>query len=133
MLKKSKTPFRIALTGTPLQNNLEEYWCMIDFVIPGIIGDINYFRSNYSHPIENGMHRDCSESDRTLASSTMKVLTEYLKPFVLRRDESILHKYLPPKTEYIFGLTLSDFQYDLYSNYIKNSCIWKCRSFNTSG
>eukprot|EP00833_Pecoramyces_ruminatium_P018797 jgi/Orpsp1_1/1192829/evm.model.d7180000096201.1 len=119
MLKKSKTPFRIALTGTPLQNNLEEYWCMIDFVIPGIIGDINYFRSNYSHPIENGMHRDCSELDRTLASSTMKVLTEYLKPFVLRRDESVLHKYLPPKTEYILGLTLSDFQYDLYTNYIK--------------
>ena len=119
MLKKSKTPFRIALTGTPLQNNLEEYWCMIDFVIPGIIGDINYFRSNYSHPIENGMHKDCSESDRTLASSTMKVLTEYLKPFVLRRDETVLHKYLPPKTEYILGLTLSDFQYDLYSNYIK--------------
>ncbi|ORX52125.1 hypothetical protein BCR36DRAFT_34146 [Piromyces finnis] len=119
MLKKSKTPYRIALTGTPLQNNLEEYWCMIDFVIPGIIGDINYFRSNYSHPIENGMHRDSSKLDRTLASSTMKVLTEYLKPFVLRKDESVLFRYLPPKTEFVFSITLSDFQYDLYTSYLK--------------
>lgn len=54
---------RIILTGYPLQNRLEEYYCMVDFVRPNFLGEYNTFRANYVKPILAGLYPDSSPSE----------------------------------------------------------------------
>ena len=51
-LKKLKTPLRVALSGTPVENNLAELWSVFDFVLPKYLGTLKDFKSSYSKPIE---------------------------------------------------------------------------------
>lgn len=51
-LKKLKAPLRVALSGTPVENNLAELWSVFDFVLPKYLGTLKDFKSSYSKPIE---------------------------------------------------------------------------------
>ena len=51
-LKKLKAPLRVALSGTPVENNLAELWSVFDFVLPKYLGNLKDFKSSYSKPIE---------------------------------------------------------------------------------
>lgn len=62
--KQIKSTARVILTGYPLQNRLEEYWCMVDFVRPKFLDDIATFRAHYIRPISDGLHSDSSELER---------------------------------------------------------------------
>ncbi|KAI1320826.1 hypothetical protein EDD11_009783 [Mortierella claussenii] len=75
---------RIVLTGYPLQNRLEEYWCMVDFIRPNFLGDINTFRHNYIRPISHGLYSDCTAVEKKVSTKKMQVLTELIKNFVMR-------------------------------------------------
>ncbi|CAG8488898.1 33021_t:CDS:10 [Gigaspora margarita] len=63
-----KTPSRIILTGSPLQNNLAEYWCTINFVCPNYLGSLEDFKRVYINPIEHGLYEsaDSQEKKNTL-------------------------------------------------------------------
>ena len=50
--KKQKVRFRIACTGTPVENTLADLWCLFDFVQPGLLGALNHFSRTYRQPIE---------------------------------------------------------------------------------
>lgn len=78
---------RIALTGTPLENNLLELWSLFDWLIPGLLGDRKAFTSDYRTPIEK--HGD---ADR------QRLLSTRIKPFLLRRTKEQVAKDLPKKT-----------------------------------
>lgn len=118
-LKQVKTTKRIALTGYPLQNNLVEYWCMVDFVRPNYLGTVAEFRNTFQNPINNGLCADSNPSDVKLAKRRMYVLSNLLKPFVKRRDVSYLQDSLPPKHEFVVSLSLSPLQIKLYKAFLQ--------------
>ena len=94
---------RIALTGTPIENHLEELWSIFAFAEPGLLEDLSSFRRLFRSPIEK--HGD------TLRRST---LASRLRPFLLRRTKASVASDLPEKTEIIQRVELSGEQRDLY-------------------
>jgi superfamily II DNA or RNA helicase len=96
---------RVALSGTPIENNLGELWSIFEFLNPGMLGDAESFRQTFRYPIENGgdVHR-------------LKVLRDRVRPFILRRTKDTVAKDLPPKTEIVRAVELSGAQRELYES-----------------
>lgn len=74
--KKQKARFRIACTGTPVENSLADLWCLFDFVQPGLLGSLEDFGKKYRRPIETKVG-DFQE--------TLSLLKTYIEPQILRR------------------------------------------------
>lgn len=89
-----KSKSRIALTGSPLANNVTEYHTMIDWVAPNYLGPIAEFRAKYVDPIETGLYKDSDPGERRKALKMLGVLKEDLSPKVNRADMSVLRDSL---------------------------------------
>jgi len=98
-----RSQYRLALTGTPVENHLGEIWSLFDFAQPGLLGDERHFQRHYRTPIEK-------DGDRPRAQA----LAQRLAPFLLRRTKDAVAKDLPPKTEIVETLALDDRQRDFY-------------------
>ncbi|KDQ21829.1 hypothetical protein BOTBODRAFT_169022 [Botryobasidium botryosum FD-172 SS1] len=101
MFEALKTPRRIILSGTPIQNDLSEFHAMVDFCNPGLLGDYKSFHRLFVRHIMNSRRPNCPERDRELGVERAEALQETSKSFVLRRPASILSGYLPDKYEYV--------------------------------
>ncbi|KAI7980289.1 Protein CHROMATIN REMODELING 20 [Camellia lanceoleosa] len=117
-LKQVKCQRRIALTGSPLQNNLMEYYCMVDFVREGFLGSSHEFRNRFQNPIENGQHTNSTSEDVKIMNQRSHILYEQLKGFVQRMDMSVVKKDLPPKTVFVIAVKLSSLQRKLYKRFL---------------
>nr|XP_011466019.1 PREDICTED: protein CHROMATIN REMODELING 20 [Fragaria vesca subsp. vesca]XP_011466020.1 PREDICTED: protein CHROMATIN REMODELING 20 [Fragaria vesca subsp. vesca] len=117
-LKKVRCQRRIALTGSPLQNNLMEYYCMVDFVREGFLGSSHEFRNRFQNPIENGQHTNSTVRDVKIMKERSYVLSETLKGFVQRMGLSVVKKDLPPKTVFVITVRLSPIQKKLYKRFL---------------
>jgi SNF2 family DNA or RNA helicase len=103
--------YRVALTGTPVENRLEELWSIMDFLNPGYLGGLNQFQRNYSIPIER--YRD---------PEVTRQLKGIVGPFMLRRvktDPRVISD-LPEKIETKVYCQLSAEQADLYRRIVKD-------------
>lgn len=80
--------FRVACTGTPVENTLIDLWCLFDFIQPGFLGGLNQFGREYQRPIEAGTERDGSVLER---------LRGLIEPQTLRRTKQDVAKDLPAK------------------------------------
>lgn len=80
--KKFKTTSRIALTGSPLANNLEDYFAMIDWVAPGYLGDLTEFKAYYQEPIEEGTYRDSTKYQQRKSLKKLQALKSDIDPKV---------------------------------------------------
>ncbi|XP_065186422.1 transcriptional regulator ATRX homolog [Sycon ciliatum] len=109
---------RVVLTGTPLQNNLKEYFAMMDFVKPNLLGTMREFTNRFVNPIANGQCADSTQTDVNRMKRQSHVLNRLLEATVHRRDFSALLPYLPPKHEFIFSVRLSAVQVKLYRKYL---------------
>lgn len=94
---------RLALTGTPLENSLQDIWTLIDWVNPGLLGDRKRFQTLFRTPIEK--HGDAAAQAR---------LNRRLRPFLLRRTKDEVAAELPPKTEILEWVVLPKSQQALY-------------------
>ncbi|OMO96092.1 SNF2-related protein [Corchorus olitorius] len=117
-LKQVRCQRRIALTGSPLQNNLMEYYCMVDFVREGFLGSSHEFRNRFQNPIENGQHTNSTHEDVKIMNQRSHILYEQLKGFVQRMDMSVVKKDLPPKTVFVISVKLSPLQRKLYKRFL---------------
>ncbi|XP_057250433.1 protein CHROMATIN REMODELING 20 isoform X3 [Beta vulgaris subsp. vulgaris] len=117
-LKLVKCQRRIALTGSPLQNNLMEYYCMVDFVREGFLGSMHEFRNRFQNPIEYGQHANSTANDVRIMNQRSHILYEQLKGFVQRMDMSVVKKDLPPKTVFVVAVKSSSLQRKLYKKFL---------------
>jgi len=125
-LKRIKTRRRIVLTGYPLQNNLLEYWCMVDFVRPNFLGNQTEFCNMFERPIQNGQCIDSTPKDVRLMKHRAHVLHEQLKGFVQRRGHIVLKASLPAKHEHILFVRLTDTQRRLYKRFMEELISDRC-------
>ncbi|MEE6497099.1 hypothetical protein FKM82_002595 [Ascaphus truei] len=114
------TKRRIILTGTPLQNNLVEYHCMVNFIKENLLGSVKEFRNRFINPIQNGQCADSTMIDVRVMKKRAHILYEMLAGCVQRKDYSALTKFLPPKYEYVLSVRLSKIQCKLYRYYLEH-------------
>ncbi|HEV8246836.1 MAG TPA: DEAD/DEAH box helicase, partial [Polyangiaceae bacterium] len=96
---------RLCLSGTPVENNLDELFSLFDFVMPGFLGSRQRFRDKFRIPIERGGGRDELEALRRVTG-----------PFILRRLKEDVARELPPKTEIVKPVELEGDQRELYES-----------------
>ncbi|KAH8203387.1 hypothetical protein TruAng_002482 [Truncatella angustata] len=112
---------RIALTGSPLANNVLEYYSMINWIATNYLGGTTEFRQDFAQPIEAGLSADSLHSQRRKALVKLRSLKETVAPKVHRRTIHALKDELPQKTEFVISVPLTDMQrkaYELYMNYV---------------
>ncbi|GAB1509028.1 DEAD/DEAH box helicase [Actinophytocola sp. KF-1] len=110
-LRRIPARARIALTGTPVENNLSELWAVLDWTTPGLLGSLGEFRARWAQPVEAG--------DPLAAEQLARLVT----PFLLRRRKSDpgIAPELPPKTETDRPVTLTREQAGLYEAVVRET------------
>ncbi|KAL2260341.1 hypothetical protein VTK26DRAFT_5670 [Humicola hyalothermophila] len=113
-----RTMSRIAMTGSPLTNNVMDYYAMINWVAPNYLADIAEFRERFANPIKEGLYADSDPYLKRKARKQLQVLKETVGPKVHRRDIQVLVNEIPTKKEFILSLPLTKLQMRLYETYI---------------
>ncbi|RYP49704.1 hypothetical protein DL768_004640 [Monosporascus sp. mg162] len=116
-----KTQSRIALTGSPLANNVEEYHSMINWVAPNYLSDLREFRQDYAHPIRDGLSVDSTAYQKRKAMSRLHALKTTVGPKVHRLTIATLKNDIPPKTEFVLTVPLTQIQKQAYESYVESS------------
>ncbi|KAK0648771.1 DNA repair protein rhp54 [Cercophora newfieldiana] len=111
---------RVILSGTPIQNDLSEYFSLISFANPDLLGTRLEFRKRFEIPILRGRDADATESERKRGDECLAELLGIVNKFIIRRTNDILSKYLPVKYEHVVFCNLAPFQLDLYNYFIKS-------------
>jgi DNA repair and recombination RAD54-like protein len=109
---------RVILSGTPIQNDLSEYFSLLNFANPEYLGTRNDFRKKYEIPILRSRDADGTDKDREKGDEALKELLTLVNKFIIRRTNDILSKYLPVKYEHVVFCNLAPFQKDLYNHFI---------------
>ncbi|MER6746058.1 DEAD/DEAH box helicase [Streptomyces fungicidicus] len=111
-LRTIPAPARVALTGTPVENNLSELWALLDWTTPGLLGPLKSFRARHARAVETG------EDDEAAGR-----LARLVRPFLLRRKKSDpgIVPELPPKTETDHPVPLTREQAALYEAVVRES------------
>ncbi|KAF8320056.1 DNA repair protein, SNF2 family [Clavulina sp. PMI_390] len=116
---------RVIITGTPIQNDLTEYFSLLNFANPGYLGSKADFRKNFELPIEKGRDADASEAKRAAGLKAQNELTEKVQRFIIRRTNDLLSKYLPLKYEHVVFCRASNLQRSLYDLFTSSPEIQK--------
>ncbi|PWN45805.1 putative RAD54-DNA-dependent ATPase of the Snf2p family [Ceraceosorus guamensis] len=119
-LDKIPVKRRVILTGTPVQNDLTEYFSLVKFANPDLLGGRLEFRRHFEMPIIKGRDAAASEQERQVGDAKLAELTGIVSKFIIRRTNDLLSKYLPIKYEHVVFCKVSDFQLKLYQLFCKS-------------
>ncbi|XP_045816620.1 protein CHROMATIN REMODELING 25 isoform X2 [Trifolium pratense] len=111
---------RVLLSGTPLQNDLEEFFAMVNFTNPGILGGIAHFRRYFEAPIICGREPAATAEEKKLGAERTAELSAKVNQFILRRTNALLSNHLPPKIIEVVCCKLTPLQSDLYKHFIQS-------------
>ena len=106
---------RVILTGTPLQNELSEFWALCDFCARGELGPLHSFKSQIAAPIDAGRQPGASPSACAAAEVAKAKLQRLTERFVHRKDADVLSTVLLPRTEIAIFARLTEAQRTMYS------------------
>ncbi|OHS94535.1 DNA repair protein rhp26 [Tritrichomonas foetus] len=121
LVKKITADFRLAISGSPIQNSLIELWSLFDFAIPGLLGSIDVFTNEFAEPIKIGGYANASSFQVFRAYSAAVALRELIQPYLLRRMKKDVSANLPGKLEQIFFVTPTQQQIFAYEQFNKSS------------
>ncbi|WP_374166193.1 DEAD/DEAH box helicase [Arcticibacter sp. MXS-1] len=102
-VKKLKSKHKLVLSGTPVENSVNDLWTQMSFINPGLLGNQTFFQESFVNPIEK-------KKDEEKA----KKLQAIIKPFVLRRTKNQVATELPEKTEQLFYCSMCEEQAEYY-------------------
>ncbi|KAG9959383.1 DNA repair protein rhp54, partial [Aureobasidium melanogenum] len=122
-IKSLNTERRIILSGTPIQNDLSEFFTMVDFVNPGLLKTYSSFKKQYETPILKSRTPGATAKDIEKGQACSEELASITGQFILRRTAEILSKYLPPKTEYVVYCRPTRVQQDVYEAVISTGVL----------
>ncbi len=104
-VKRLKSLHKLVLSGTPVENSVNDLWTQMSFINPGLLGSRTYFQENFVTPIEKKKDEDKARK-----------LQSIIKPFVLRRTKDQVARELPDKLEQIFYCSMSEEQAEVYES-----------------
>jgi superfamily II DNA or RNA helicase len=108
-VKSLNSPHRLVLTGTPIENSLTDLWAQFNFINPGLLGSLSFFKNNYINKITKEKNKQVEES-----------LLKLIQPFLLRRTKEEVTPDLPPLFQEIVYCDMTETQEEIY-NREKNS------------
>lgn len=113
---------KLVLTGTPIQNDLNEFYNIINFINPGILGSQLEFQRKYLKPILRARDVNCTNREIMEEGKEMSaLLIELTKSFTLRRNKSVINKYLTLKTDIIVFCPPTKLQVELFDMVLSSS------------
>ena len=107
-VRELAAPFKLAITGTPMENNLTELWSLLSITAPGLFPDPKRFAEEYARPIERG-----GDSER------LARLRRRIKPLVKRRTKELVARDLPAKQEQALEIDLHPRHRKVYDTYLQ--------------
>jgi SNF2 family DNA or RNA helicase len=112
---KIRSTARIALTGTPMSNDVDEIYSIVSWVTPGFLGDSTQFSHFFGLPIKEGLYLDSSSYEKRLSTIKLKSLHYQIEPKVHRAGIEVLKGELKPKVEFVLTVELTEQQRDAYA------------------
>ena len=128
--------FRLAITGTPVQNNLSELWSIFNFAMQGsLLGTYTTFKTTFEKPITTSRQKDASLREKVLGNKIAKQLRKMYEPYLLRRtkeevfasdklDSNVLSRSgkisLPPKYDWCLWIKMNETQIRLYKDFLES-------------
>jgi len=122
-VKMISADHRLILTGTPIENSIEELWSLFDFLMPGLFGSHNRFVERYL--------RQATPSDKK--NTKLETLRKKVSPFMIRRMKKDVLSDLPPISEIVYHCQLSDTQRELYNSYANSAREELCKLVDKDG
>ncbi|KAL6760316.1 SNF2 family N-terminal domain-containing protein [Haematococcus lacustris] len=116
---------RVLLSGTPMQNHLDEFYAMVDFANPGVLGTPTEFRRSYEVPILAAREPGASPEAAALGAERSLALSTLVNAFILRRTNSLLSAHLPPKVVQVVCCKLMPLQHAIYCHFLESKAARK--------
>ena len=115
---------RILLSGTPMQNDLEEFYAMVNFTNPDILGETQEkFRAFYRSPILRGREPDATDRQKQKMLDKQNHMSSIVNEFILRRVNTLNAQHLPPKLVQVVCCKLTDMQENIYNHLIESKAL----------